>query len=61
MKNNLSNFNQGQLEVSQDVSVYITKVYNWMALALFITGLVAYFTASSSQMTDLILSSKFIF
>jgi len=61
MKDNLSNFDQGHLEVSQGVSVYLTKVYNWMALALFLTGLVAYFTASSSQMTELILSSKIIF
>jgi len=32
-----SNLSQKQLDVNQGISVYITKVYNWMAVALLLT------------------------
>lgn len=63
MHNNLSNpdFSQKQLDISQSVSVYLTKVYNWMAIALLITGLAAYFTAGSEQLLQAIFGNKLLF
>lgn len=62
MKNNLSNnFSQKQLDISHSVSVYLTKVYNWMAIALLLTGLAAYFTASSEQLLQAIFGNKILF
>jgi len=63
MDNHLSNshLSQKQLDVNQGISVYITKVYNWMALALLITGAVAYFTAGSEQLVQLIFGNRILF
>jgi hypothetical protein len=63
MENNISNFNtsQTQLDLSQSISVFLTKVYNWMALALLVTGLVAYFTADSEMMIKAIFGNKILF
>jgi FtsH-binding integral membrane protein len=63
MENNLfnSNFSQKQLDISQNISVYLTKVYNWMAIALLITGLVAYFTADSEQLLQVIFGNRILF
>lgn len=38
---------------------FMTKVYGWMCFALFITGFVAMFTASSPQLMNMIFSSSF--
>jgi FtsH-binding integral membrane protein len=46
---------------SKELNAYIAKVYNWMAFALFTTGLVTYLTANSQFLTDLIFSSKLVF
>lgn len=63
MENNLSrrNFSQKELDISQSVSVYLTKVYNWMAVALLLTGLAAYFTAGSEQLLQAIFGNKILF
>lgn len=63
MEQNLSNqnFSQKQLDVSHSISVYLTKVYNWMAIALLITGVTAYFTADSEQLIQLIFGNKILF
>lgn len=63
MENNLfdSNFSQKQLDISQNISVYLTKVYNWMAIALLITGLISYFTAGSEQLIQLVFGNRFLF
>ena len=63
MENNLqdSNFTQKQLDISQGVSVYLTKVYNWMAIALLLTGIVAYVTSQSEAMVQAIFGSKILF
>jgi FtsH-binding integral membrane protein len=47
--------------MSKELNAYIAKVYNWMAFALFTTGLVTYLTAKSQFLTDLIFSSKLVF
>jgi len=56
-----SNLSQKQLDINQGISVYITKVYNWMALALLLTGAVAYFTAGSEQLVQIIFGNKILF
>lgn len=63
MENNLpnSNFSQKQLDLTQNISVYFTKVYNWMAVALLLTGLVAYFTAQSEMMIQTIFGNRILF
>ena len=63
MENNLSgsNFGQKQLDLSHNISVYLTKVYNWMAVALLLTGLVAYFTSQSEMMIQAIIGNRILF
>ena len=63
MENNFQNidFSQKQLDLTQNVSVYITKVYNWMAIALLITGVVAYFTSQSETLVQAIFGNKILF
>ena len=39
----------------------MTKVYNWMGLALLITGIVSYFTATTPGLIQTIVGSKIIF
>ncbi len=53
--------NQEQLILSQNISVYMTKVYNWMAVALLLTGLVAYFTAGSEMLIQAIVGNRILF
>ena len=63
MENNFQtpNFGQQQLDVSHKISVYLTKVYNWMAMALLITGVVAYFVSDSEQLIQLIFGNNILF
>jgi len=61
MENQVSANPKDQLGIKSHQAVFITKVYNWMALALFITGLVAYFTATSPQIFNAIVGSKILF
>ncbi|WBL20907.1 Bax inhibitor-1/YccA family protein [Zunongwangia sp. HRR-M8] len=48
-------------QLKQGRTAYINKVFNWMALALLITGVTAYFAASSEQLMNLIFSNKLVF
>ncbi len=43
------------------VNSFIRSVYNWMGLGLALTGLVAYFTAHSQTMVQLIFGNSFLF
>jgi FtsH-binding integral membrane protein len=61
MENQISTPSKDQLGIKSYQALFITKVYNWMALALFITGLVSYFVASSPEMLNIIVGSKFVF
>jgi len=61
MENHLSTPSKDQLGIKSYQALFITKVYNWMALALFITGLVSYFVASSPELINIIIGSKFVF
>jgi len=63
MNNKLShpNTSQQQLDISHSIAVYLTKVYNWMAVALLVTGLVAYFTAGSEQLIQAIVGNRILF
>ena len=48
-------------EIRDEQSDFIAKVYGWMTLALIITGVVAYGTASSPNLVNVILGNNFIF
>ena len=61
MENQVSTGTRDQLGIKSHQALFITKVYNWMALALLVTGLVAYFTAASPSMINAIFSSKLVF
>ena len=61
MENQISTPSKDQLGIKSYQALFITKVYNWMALALFITGLVSYFVASSPEMLNIIVGSKLVF
>lgn len=61
MDKQVSTKSKEQLGIKSFQAVFITKVYNWMALALFITGVVAYLTATTPQLINAIVSSKILF
>ncbi len=61
MDNQISTKTREQLGIKSYQALYMTKVYNWMALALFVTGVVAYITATTPEMIGLITSSKLLF
>ena len=48
-------------QVAQDQQRFISKVYGWMAAALAITGLVAWWTASSQSMLEIIIGNRGVF
>jgi len=60
MENQVSTNSKEQLGVKSYQAVFITKVYNWMALALLVTGLVAYYTATTPQLMNAIIGSKIV-
>lgn len=43
------------------VGAFMTKVYSWMTLALFITGIVAMYVASSEQLLSFVFGTKYMF
>lgn len=43
------------------VGAFMTKVYSWMTLALFITGIVAMYVASSEQLLTIVFGTKYMF
>ena len=61
MENNTSNYNQNTLDLNHSISVYLTKVYNWMAVALLLTGVVAYYVAQSEAIIQVIVGNKVLF
>ena len=61
MNNQISTETKEQIGIKSYQALYMTKVYNWMALALVVTGVVAYITATTPQMIDYIFSSKLLF
>ncbi|MEE1309199.1 MAG: BAX inhibitor (BI)-1/YccA family protein, partial [Bacteroidaceae bacterium] len=50
-----------QLEMSQAFPVLMRKVYVWMTLALAITGMTAYYVATSPTIIGAILSNSVLF
>ncbi len=44
-----------------EVNILVRSVYNWMAIGLLLTGLTAYFTASSQAMMSFIFGSRVVF
>ena len=61
MENQIETSSREKLGVKGFQALFITKVYNWMAMALLITGVVAYFTASSPEFINAIVGSKLVF
>lgn len=61
MENHIGTSHDRDVTLQNNITVYLTRVYNWMALALFMTGLVAYYTASSEYLMSLIYSSQIVF
>ena len=61
MESKVTTHQQEGFEVKNYTAIYLTRVYNWMALALFITGLMAYYAATSEQIRNLIFGSRFVF
>ena len=59
---NYRNYSAGQqLEMSQAFPVLMRKVYVWMTLALAITGMTAYYVATSPTIIGAILSNSVLF
>lgn len=50
-----------QLAVSEAFPVLMRKVYVWMSLALLITGMTAYYVATSPSLLEAIFSNKLLF
>ena len=48
-------------EVKDEQASFLASVYGWMTIALIITGVVAYGTASSPNLVNTILGNNFIF
>lgn len=48
-------------QILSEQSRFITKVYGWMAFALGLTGLVAFYTAQSPELLSLIFSNSYGF
>src|SRR5690606_37277357 len=47
-------------QVAAENQRYMVRVYSWMTLAMVITGSVAAYTASSEQLTRLIIGNRFV-
>lgn len=43
------------------VGAFMTKVYSWMTLALFITGIIAMYVASSEELLSFVFGTKYMF
>src|SRR4029079_7685058 len=48
-------------QIARDQQRFISKVYGWMAAALAITGLTAWWTASSESMLQIIIGNSGVF
>lgn len=54
-------YNERPVELSEAFPVLMRKVYVWMAFALLITGMTAYYVATSSTLMTAILTNKVLF
>jgi len=61
MENQIKTSTGNDLGIKSFQALFINKVYNWMALALFITGIVAYYTATTPQIFNAIIGSRILF
>ena len=50
-----------QTQVQIRVNEFIRSVYNWMAIGLGLTGLVAFYVANSPQLVQLIFGNQLLF
>ncbi|MGD1975358.1 MAG: Bax inhibitor-1/YccA family protein, partial [Desulfobacterales bacterium] len=50
-----------QTQVQVRVNEFIRSVYNWMAIGLGLTGLVAFYVANSPQLVKLIFGNQLLF
>ncbi len=55
------NYKEKSIELSEAFPVLMRKVYVWMALALLITGLTAYYVATSPLLIGAILTNRVLF
>lgn len=55
--NNLNSFNTSEQAVSQAFKSYLLKIYGYMTFGLILTGVIAFFTASSPAMLNLIFNT----
>lgn len=61
MENNMTPQTQTELDIRSHQAVFMNRVYNWMALALVITGVVAYIVVSSPSLLEAIVMNKILF
>lgn len=54
-------YKERSIELSEAFPVLMRKVYVWMALALLITGMTAYYVATSPVLMNAILTNKVLF
>ena len=55
------NYDERSMELSEAFPVLMRKVYVWMALALLITGMTAYYVATNEVLMTAILTNKVLF
>ncbi len=58
---NLSSYSMDQTQVQLRVSAFVRSVYNWMAIGLALTGLVAYFVAHTPALFTIAMKGFFLF
>ncbi len=56
-----NSFQNSQAQTTSHVNSFILSVYNWMAIGLGLTGVVAYYIAGSEAMLNIIFGNKIIF
>ena len=54
-------FQNSQAQTAAHVNRFILSVYNWMAIGLGLTGVVAYYVAGSQEMLNIIFGNRIIF
>jgi FtsH-binding integral membrane protein len=54
-------FKGAQAQTQVQVNSFVRSVYNWMALGLGLTGLVAYFVANSPALVQLVFGNRMLF
>lgn len=58
---NLSSYNMDQTQVRLRVNAFVRSTYNWMAIGLALTGLVAYFVAHTPALFNVAMKGFFLF